>query len=388
MKLLIYSHFFAPSIGGVETFAMLLARGLSQVRSGDQADKLDVTLVTQTPAGNFHDANLSFAVVRQPSTLLLQRMIRAADVIHIDGPALAPLFWAWLLRKPVVVEHHVYQAICLNGLLIHQPERSVCPGYFQAKQYRKCVRCYEHETSRLKSVVELLKAWIRSALVHRVAANIAITDHVLKRINLPRAERIYYGVPDSVQMKSLGAREKPAVCFAFAGRFVPEKGIPVLLEAVHILAQKNSDFEIVFIGDGPLRQVLEQIVQERYLGRFVRITGYLSGDALAQEFAKVDVVVMPSVWEETAGLSAIEHMMRGKLVIVSNTGGLGEVVGDAGLRCAPGDPLALATIMRSVIEDPAQIESFGRKARARALQLFQQERMIDEHLLLYERIAR
>jgi glycogen synthase len=44
---------------------------------------------------------------------------------------------------------------------------------------------------------------------------------------------------------------------------------------------------------------------------------------------------MPSVWEETAGLSAIEQMMRGRLVIASRIAGLGEMVGDAGSRFFP-----------------------------------------------------
>ena len=44
------------------------------------------------------------------------------------------------------------------------------------------------------------------------------------------------------------------------------------------------------------------------------------------------VVVMPSQWEETAGLAAIEQMMRGGVVIASDIGGLGEVVSEAGLR--------------------------------------------------------
>jgi glycogen(starch) synthase len=388
MKLLLYSHFFAPSIGGVETFAMLLARGLAQYRSHDKSAALEFTLVTQTPAANFDDASLPFPVVRQPSTRRLRHLIREADVVHIDGPALSPLFWARLAHKPVVVEHHVYQAICPNGLLIHQPDRTVCPGHFQAKRYRECLKCQAVEMSWPKAFAELLKGLIRNFLVRRAAKNVAITDHVRQRIALPNSLRIYYGINNPPESAPSPPRQTSGkICFAFVGRFVAEKGIPVLLEACRLLAQDSANFEVRLIGDGPLRPELEQIIRATNLRNCVNITGYLSGAPFVAALRDVAVVVMPSVWEETAGLSAIEQMMRGKLVIASNIGGLGEVVGDASLLFPPGDPGALADRMRSVLLHPALIESIGMKARARAVELFRQERMVSDHLQLYRELA-
>src|SRR2546427_4824649 len=56
-----------------------------------------------------------------------------------------------------------------------------------------------------------------------------------------------------------------------------------------------------------------------------------------------------SVWEETAGLAAIEQMMRGRLVIASKTGGLAELVDDASLTFPAGDSQALAQSMQKVL---------------------------------------
>ena len=109
---------------------------------------------------------------------------------------------------------------------------------------------------------------------------------------------------------------------------------------------------------------------------------------MTDELRDVQAVVMPSVWEETAGLAAIEQMMRGRLVIASDVGGLGEIVGDAGLKFPPGDAGALADCMRKVLRDPSLIESFGRKARERALRLFTRSRMTEEHARLYRGIFR
>ena len=60
MKLLIYSHFFAPSIGGVETIVQSLALGLAGLRDLNCSSEFEITLVTQTPAGHYGDSTLTF----------------------------------------------------------------------------------------------------------------------------------------------------------------------------------------------------------------------------------------------------------------------------------------------------------------------------------------
>jgi glycosyltransferase involved in cell wall biosynthesis len=382
VKLLVYSHFFAPSIGGVETSVLSLAAGLAEFRASKGEPEFDILLVTATPAGGFDDRALPFRVIRQPNLLRLWDLIRKSDVIHIAGPALPPLFLAKLARKPVVIEHHGYQAICPNGMLIHQPDQSICPGHFQAGRYAECLRCNAHETSWLQSCANLLLMFPRHALTRRVTSNLAVSQHVLQRLNVPRSSVIYYGIDDPLS-HTLASQPLSALPgkmrFAYVGRFVQEKGIPVLLQAAKKLMSEGRQFEVRLIGDGAERPNLEAIIRGQHLESCVHITGFLTGVALAAALRDVQVVVMPSICEETAGLSAIEQMMRGRLVIVSDIGGLGEVVGEAGLKCAPGNADALADRMREVLQSPALIDSLGQKARERALRLFRQGRMIEEH---------
>jgi glycosyltransferase involved in cell wall biosynthesis len=61
---------------------------------------------------------------------------------------------------------------------------------------------------------------------------------------------------------------------------------------------------------------------------------------------------MPSIWEETAGLSAIENMMRGRVVIAPAIGGLQEMTEDAALLPQPGNSASLAEAMSKLIENP------------------------------------
>src|SRR3989442_1277046 len=117
MKVLIYSHAFAPQVGGVETFVMALARGLTEWTNRHRAEGQDgagvqVTVVTASTRCDFDDQALPFTVVRRPRIQYLFTLIRMADVVHLTGPCLLPLFLGLILRKRTVVEHHGFQTIC------------------------------------------------------------------------------------------------------------------------------------------------------------------------------------------------------------------------------------------------------------------------------------
>src|SRR6202040_1605878 len=83
-------------------------------------------------------------------------LLRASDVLDSAGPALLPMFLASISRKPFVIEHHGYPATCPNGLFVHQPDRSICPGYFQAARYGECFQCLRSEFSSSWTAAKLL----------------------------------------------------------------------------------------------------------------------------------------------------------------------------------------------------------------------------------------
>jgi len=156
----------------------------------------------------------------------------------------------------------------------------------------------------------------------------------------------------------------------------------VLLDAVKRLGEDGRSFRLSFIGDGPERDNLEELSAKLGLNDHVRFTGDLRGGDLDRTVSDMAVVVMPSVWEETAGLSAIEQMMRGRVVIAADIGGLGEVVGDAGLKFDPGDAQALASCIQRIVADSSLAARLGLAARQRAVSLFKQESMVQTHLSL------
>jgi len=388
LRLTYYTHDWAPSVGGIQTVYTALANGVSVWSQTHAGEKIEVTMVTQTPAGGMDDSRLPFTVVRRPRLQKMIGLIHAADLLHVAGPAILPLAIAWLLRKPTVLEHHGYQSICPNGLLIYGPDHSVCPGHFMAARYAECVRCNSSSDGWAKSLRGVVLNFVRRWLAGRATVNVAPSRHIERRIELPRTQVIYHGVPGvpSTIVRSPNQRDGGPTCFAYVGRLVTEKGLPVLLRACRELADRGYDFRLKIVGDGPERPHLQGLARELDIDAHTEFLGSVPVDAISDLLIDASVVVMPSVCEDVAPLVAIEQMMQGRLVIGSDIGGLGETVDGVGLKFPPGDDRALAECMRRVLENSGMAKQMGEKANRHALEAFTEDRMVADHVRLYRDI--
>lgn len=387
MKILIYGEYFFPVIGGVQTFMDLLARGLSEYKRADLlngSSPVEVTVVTNTERGAMDDSNLSYRVVRQPNLRTLVHLVRESDLVHIEGPCFLPMLISRISGKPYVVEHHVYQTICPSGLLFKQPSQTACIGHFAKGEYGECFNCCAATMGRTAAFRALLLAFPRRSLCKSASANIMVTDHVGRRLQMPRSQTIFCGIDDlPASAARSGPNDLTVIEFGYVGRLVAEKGLPLLIEAANHVAKNGSCFRLSFIGDGPERAHLEAMVDAYDLRERVRFTGDMRGADFVRAASQITVVVMPSIWEETAGIAAMEQMMRGGLVIAADIGGLGEIVDGTGLKFQPGDWRSLAVAMQRVIDDPTLAESLGSAARSRANALFRRDAMIEKQLSLF-----
>jgi glycosyltransferase involved in cell wall biosynthesis len=208
------------------------------------------------------------------------------------------------------------------------------------------------------------------------------------RAALPQTQVIYHGVSRATPpTHSLNNRADGPICFAFVGRLVKEKGVSLLLQSAHELAVEGFDFRLKIVGDGPERAGLEALADKLGLKKNIEFTGAISMASISTILSETTAVVMPSTWEDVAPLVALEQMMQGRLVIASDVGGLGETVNGFGLRFPPGNIAALKLCMRQAIESPSLSIQMGNRAQLNAISNFSEERMVEEHLQLYRRIA-
>ena len=386
MKLLLYSHYFAPSIGGVETIVMSLACGLAELRAENGAREFEVTLVTETPREDFHDRALPFPVVRLPGFRQFMRLVRGADVVHIAGPALEPLVLGLLLRKPVVIEHHGFQVICPTGQLLIESRGEPCPGHFMAGRRTECWHC-DPALGWLGSRKLWMLTFVRRFLSKRVAANIMPTKWLGEQLDLPRATTIHHGL---VQIAPHERTEQPASrvpVIAFQGRLVSTKGARILLDAARILCEQGQEFQLLVIGDGPERANLEALARQLPLFARVRFAGRLAPVELEAELARASVVVVPSLGGEVFGMVVAENMRRGIPVIASDLGSFVEVIGDAEITFRVGESADLAARLRELLNNSAKSDQLAGESRLRAEREFSAAAMIEKHREIYHRVT-
>lgn len=115
-----------------------------------------------------------------------------------------------------------------------------------------------------------------------------------------------------------GFSDKNDGYYLYFGRLSKEKGVDVLIDAV-----KNVDVKLKIVGDGAEKDRLLSLAKENGNIEFL---GYKSGEELDRIISRAKAIVIPSLWYENCPYSALEGMAKGKPLIVSDKGGLPELV--------------------------------------------------------------
>ena len=155
------------------------------------------------------------------------------------------------------------------------------------------------------------------------------------------------------------------------------KGQPYLLEACRFLQERGHNFECHFVGDGPDRKSLNELVNQAGLSDKVRFHGRLTRDEIARLLVDADVLTVPSVptrdgRREGIPVVLMEAMGSGVPVIASNLSGIPELVNDqqTGMLVAPRDAKSIADALERYIQDPALRRRFGNAGRAKVVEEF------------------
>ncbi len=148
----------------------------------------------------------------------------------------------------------------------------------------------------------------------------------------------------------------------FVGRLVYEKGVHVLVNAApKVLEKINAKF--IIVGNGYMRDQLSEIAKGMGLAQKVLFTGFVDDETLRKLQGCADVCVVPSLFEPF-GIVALEAMAARSPVVVSDTGGLSEIVDHDvdGVKAYPGNPESLAWGIIRVLTD----QTYANRLRANA----------------------
>jgi len=169
----------------------------------------------------------------------------------------------------------------------------------------------------------------------------------------------------------------------FVGRLVYEKGVHVLVNAMpKVLDKVNA--KLVIVGNGYMKDQLSGLVKGMGIAGKVMFTGFVDDDTLRRLQRCADVSVVPSLFEPF-GIVALEAMAAGSPVVVSDTGGLSEIVEhDAcGVKTYVNDPNSLAWGITKVLTDDGYANWLRNNAHKRIQERYDWEKIAQQTKTIY-----
>lgn len=282
---------------------------------------------------------------------LLRREIRSADLTFIRLPAangLIAFLFALLYRKPMVV------------FLV---------GYPAAGRVRLTERGLG--AARVLRAAARLDWWIIT-LIARHSLTFAYGSDLADRLTSAGAHKVHVTFTSLVGgILPYSGPEYPRlrIRLLFAGRFVSEKGIDVLLDAAALLVAEGYDFHIDLAGDGPLAAELRAHPTARD-GLRVQFHGWVEdGPALDSLFERADIFVHPS---RSEGIPKVflKAMAHGIPIVATHVGGIPDIITDgvSGRLVPPNNVRMLADALSCLMSDRELAEKLGRSGHDFALE--------------------
>lgn len=182
-----------------------------------------------------------------------------------------------------------------------------------------------------------------------------------------------------------GLREQGPIIGTVCRLVEPKKGLRVLLEAVSILKQRTPpcDCQVLIVGDGPARDSLEALGKDLSLEGSVVFAGERRD--VPHILPILDLFVLPSLYEGF-GIAILEAMAAARPVVATTAGGIAEFVdhGRSGLLVEPGNSIALADAIQTVLARPDRGREMGLRGLERVRNSFGIESIVGQHERLYE----
>jgi glycosyltransferase involved in cell wall biosynthesis len=309
-----------------------------------------------------------------------------------DLRALVNLVRAIREFRPHVVHTHTAKAGTLGRLaaiitpgvrpvIVHTYHGHVLSGYF-GRTLSAVFRCTERVLA-MKSdrLIGVSDATVKELVDLRVARACKFRTIPIG-LDLERLLVVERSDGDSFRAE-MGA-EPDDVLAVFVGRLVPIKRVDVLIEAVALASATEPRLRVAIVGDGELRDALEQQVSSLGLGQTVRFLGFR--EDLSSILAGSDMAVLSSDNEGTP-VALIEAAAAGRPAVATAVGGVADIVADStGILVASGDVPALADALLRLARDRDARERMGLAAREHVCERFAAGRLVRDIESLYQEL--
>ena len=172
----------------------------------------------------------------------------------------------------------------------------------------------------------------------------------------------------------------------YVGRLVYEKGIQNLISAMPKILNGYHDSKLIIAGKGGMLDELKAQANSMGLGDKVYFTGYLNAKQVQKMYKCADVAVFPSTYEPF-GIVALEAMLAGVPTVVSDVGGLNEIIehGVNGMKSYAGNSNSIADSVLSLLYDHKLCANISKNAKNKVKEQFNWNKIAQDTHFIYEK---
>ncbi len=172
----------------------------------------------------------------------------------------------------------------------------------------------------------------------------------------------------------------------FLGRLVYEKGIQHLISAMPKILERYNDAKLVIAGKGGMLNELQAQVHTMGLSNKVCFAGYLNAKQVSKMYKSADISVFPSTYEPF-GIVALEAMLAGVPTVVSDVGGLNEIVehGVDGMKSYAGNSNSIADSILELLFKPQLCNTITKKAKSKVKEQYNWNKIAQDTHFTYQK---
>lgn len=330
----------------------------------------------------------SFEAKKSISALIEQEH---PDVVHINlVHRHITLSIVRAIRKyniPIVLTVHDLNCVCPNHEMLSNGK--VCELCLHGK-YSNCIKNKCMKGSTVKSALAAIEAVNYRRMKIYDDIDLFITPSEFYKKKFEESGIIHSEIKhmkNFLPVDTVYSYDNPDKGYLlYFGRISEEKGVLTLVKAVEKLV---SEVPLYILGTGPVEDEVKAYIDEKNLGDRIKMLGFKSGGELKKYVAEAKCIILPSEWYENGPYAIMEAMSQGKPVIVSNYGGLPEIVedGKTGFICKPFDSDDLKGCIEKVCAlSPDEFRQMGINAVSAAKSDFDPEKYIEKLTQLYKRL--
>lgn len=174
----------------------------------------------------------------------------------------------------------------------------------------------------------------------------------------------------------------------YVGRLVREKGVQVLIDAIPKVLHYHPHTKFIIAGKGPYEINLKRQAKRLGMEQHVYFTGYIDDHTRNNLYHFADVAVFPSLYEPF-GIVALEGMAAKTPVVVSDTGGLGEIInhGVNGLKAYTGNENSLADNILHILLNPQGANQMKEQAYQEVVEKYNWQNIAEQTIALYQSLV-